>query len=76
MKKPDDKKLQINFAGVGKVSTFAVPTKTGKQNKLKARCPRRYEMKDLPVAIPAKYKPTREARAQRSLKKCQLKYNE
>ena len=23
-----------------------------------------------------KYKPTREARAQRSLKKCQLKYNE
>ena len=29
MKKPDDKKLQINFAGVGKVSTFAVPNKTG-----------------------------------------------
>jgi len=29
LKRPDDKKLQINFAGVGKVSTFAVPNKTG-----------------------------------------------
>ena len=29
LKRPGDKKLQINFAGVGKVSTFAVPNKTG-----------------------------------------------
>jgi hypothetical protein len=43
-----EKNFKINLAGVENVSTFAVPTKTGEyKKKLKARCPRRYKMKDL-----------------------------
>lgn len=42
------KNFKINFAGVLNNATFAVPTKTGKQNKLMARCLEQYKMKDLP----------------------------
>ncbi|MDO8992637.1 MAG: hypothetical protein Q7U83_06220 [Daejeonella sp.] len=73
---PGEKNFKINLAGVENVSTFAVPTKTGKNKEAEGAMPVAVQDERFIRPGRTKYKPTREAKAQRSLKKCQLKYNE